>query len=173
MGEEQGKRLPSQEPLKITSSRSSIEITMSGIGKKLLVEISPNGSIVTKVEALNTANEEKLEAEAQFTGITRNLIGERLKSKAAKQMPGSEEIGPELSADSLEEQFEGLAKVLQKMGYTEDEIKKLIREQGKQITIGETHMGEVPSAVREEVVDLSIKIGDFYRKNNETKQKKN
>ena len=151
-------------PQKFTSNRSFFEIKIPNIGKKVLLKVSPDGFVSTKVETLNTANEEKLKAEAQFTEITRNLISERLRRKAAKQMPGSEEIGLELSADSLEKQFGQTAETLLGMGYTESKIKKLVMEQGKQFTIGETHMGEMPSIVKEEVMDLNTSIQGLFGK---------
>lgn len=156
--------LQSQESRKIISNKNSFEITVPHFGRKIFLKISPDGFISTKVEMLKSVDKERLQTVVQLAETTRSLMDKRIKSKAAKLTPGSESDGLEVSIASLEEDFEQKVRGLRKMGFAEDSLKKIVLEQGKQINFGETHMGEVPTVVKEEVVALSTKIAEFYKK---------
>jgi hypothetical protein len=150
------------KPYEIISHTNSLRITFPEIGTGISLVALPGGHYKAKGEILRSFKEECLLAEVQFTETTRKLIAKRLEDKAAMQFPGSEEIGPETSVASLKVEFKQNIEDLRKKGYSEERIMKMLKDQGKQFTAGETHMGQMPPVVKEEVTNLNTVIYNIF-----------
>jgi hypothetical protein len=157
-------RPQNQETRRILSNKSSFEITVPHVGRKIFLKITPDGFLSTKVEILKPEDKERFQVTIQLAETTRDLIDKRIKSKAAKLVPGSESVGLEMSIATLEEEFDQKVMDLRKMNFPENMLKNIVLDQGKQINFGEIHMGEMSPVVKEEVVALNAKIGNFYKK---------
>lgn len=159
------------EPQRIISDNTCFEITVPNMKKVVSMRISPDGFVSTKVENLAGDKEERLRLETNFTEVTRNYISAELNSKAASQIDTTDGVGPDLLAISLERQVGDGVKTLYQKGYSEEEIKGLVLSQARQFSGGETHMGEMPSMVREIVVSLNTRIGNYFENAGKIKKK--
>lgn len=151
-----------ESPIRIISNGSVFKIISPLHNRSLLVTIGPDNTVTTRIEPLTGRDEQKLAAEAHFTETTRQLMHSMLELDAAKLAPGSEVLSPDLSVIAYQEQFNGAVQQLARMGYSDKDVRKLIQTQGRSITLGEDHMGEMPTIVREKVSALNSQVKDIY-----------
>lgn len=155
--------MPSPEsPRIIISDSSAFKIISPKNNRMLFVTIGPDNTVTTRVEPLTGRDEQKLAAEVQFTEITRNLIFSMLELDAAKSAPGSEVISPDLSVIGFQGQFEDAVRKMAGLQYSDKKLQRLIQTQGRLITLGEDHGGEMPTIVKEKVLALSKQATDIY-----------
>lgn len=155
--------MPSPEsPRIIISDGSTFEIISPQNNRRLFVNIGPNNTVTTRIEPLTSRDEQKLAAETYLTETARHLIHSMLELDAARLASGSEVISPDLSVIAYQGQFVGAVQQLARMGYLDRSVQKLIQDQGRLITLGEEHMGEMPTIVREKVFALSNQVPGIY-----------
>lgn len=85
-----------------------------------------------------------------------------LEQDAARMIPGSKDVPPNLSVIAYQDQFTNAVKQLASMRYTDKEVQRLIRTQGQLFTLGQDRIGEMPTFVREKVVSLSQQVSEIY-----------
>lgn len=155
--------MPSPEsPQKFISDSNAFEITSLKYNRRLIVNIGPHNTVTTRIESLTGKEEQKLAAEDHLTETTRHLIHSMLELDAAKLAPGSEVISPDLSVIAYQGQFKDAVKQLAHLQYPDKDVQKLIQTQGRMITSGEDHMGEMPTIVREKVFALNKQVTHIY-----------
>lgn len=150
------------ESQRIISDSSLFEIVSPTHKRKLFLRIGEDDSVTIRVEILTGREEQQVSAEAHFTEVTRHLIHSLLEAKAATISPGSEQVGPDLSVLSYQEQFSDAVGTLIGLKYTDKAVQRLILAQGQQITRGQEHMGEMPTVVREQVNFLTQTVSEIY-----------
>lgn len=155
--------MPVENPEIVVSDRDKIDIISPQRGLKIGVTIHPDNTVATTIEYLLDRADQQREVEAYFINVTRHLILSMLESDAARVMSGTEVISPEIDVLNCRIQFVAAVKGLARMGYTDREVLKLIRDQGRQITLGEVRMGEIPPAVREKVDSLFPDVSEIYK----------
>ena len=151
-----------QEPQRIITDNTSFEIIIPNIGKRIYLTYTPEGALITLLESLTQPEEERLALETHFTGVVREMMIHSLEFKAGRLVPGSETITHELEALDLEAPFKDGVSKLADMHYSNTRVKTLVTDQAKLFSAGETHMGFMPSIVKEEVVKLHGIIEDYY-----------
>lgn len=158
---------------RIISDSNVLEIISPQNNRRLFVTIGQYNTVTTRIEALTGKEEQKLAAEAHFTETTRHLIHSMLELDAAKLAPGSEVTSPDLSVIAYQGQFEDATRQLARLGYSDKSVQRLIQTQGRLVTLGEEHMGEIPTIVREKVFALGNEVKDIYLEMARTSRERN
>jgi len=168
--EKSGRQL-NEKPYTITSNSMSYEIKIPNMRKKISLRIFPGGVSTTMIEDLNPLTENQLKTENQFREVTRNLIVEGARNKANQSLPGEKDIGLEMSAGSLMDDFGKMIKDFRKKGYTAEQLKQTVLEQAKLIDIGRKHLGEMPEPVKEQVIIIDSRIDEYFENMRQAKEK--
>lgn len=151
-----------ESPQRIISDRNAFEIYSPAKSIRINVVVAPDYTITTSVEQIKNRREQQLAATAHFTGITRRLIHSMMELDAARLVPGSEDISPEISVIEYQDQFSAAVRGLAGISISDKAVKRLISSQGRLLTGGQDHMGEMSPIVREKVVALSNRVSVIY-----------
>lgn len=148
-------------PERIVTTDEELEIFNPQLGVTLRLAISAEGFRGEHVR-LPKDQEEKIVAQLQFQEIARRLIVAMVDHEAVKLRRGSEDIAPELEVISYETQFDNGMEILRKLHLSDKDVMGLIDGSGRQISPGETHMGEIPQIVKEQILKLQARVLEAY-----------
>lgn len=152
------------QPQRIVTDSTSFDIILASRGKRLFLQYTPEENLITRVEDLTKPEEDRITAETEFTGITRDLIMYGLGYKGAKVSPGSEEIGPEMDVFDQEKLFTRRASQLARdFDYPVARVKELVSDVGKLVKPSEIRIGFLLPVVKEEIARLHGLVDVTYQ----------
>ena len=167
---EQG--IPGQERPKpperqqVVMTGDEIEIINFGRRGKVIFRMTEDGPEIVHYENLTTPEERLIKAKRRLMKSTRNLLTAVLAKNATltawETDTIDQAIGPELNVVSLQGKFDISLASVHRYNVGEKEVNGIVNDQVRQLTMGETKMGFVPSVVREAASGLYQRIRNEY-----------
>lgn len=148
----------------IITEGDKLQIINLRFGWRVDMEFSPSG-VTPEIVKLTAGEETKADAQFQFTQVTRNLVRAMVDYETTRQRwhgSGQLEIPAELDVHTFGNQFESAVSTLLNLQFSDKTVMSLVEETGKQFGGIETHIGEMPQIVREQVEMLKRIVSKIY-----------
>ena len=154
------------ERQQVVMTGDEIEIINFGRRGKVVFRMTEDGPDIVRYERLTTPEERQLRAKQRLMKSTRNLLTAVLAKNATltawETDTIDQAIGPELNVISLQGKFDISLASAHRHHIDEREVNRIVIDQTRQLTMGETRMGFVPSIVREAASDLYQRIRNEF-----------